>query len=173
MRAADLAGASRAELMDRMLAGHPIAPADLEGADYRGVSLGLPAALERLSWKTFVKAFRRDPDTGRLGGWNVRIDQGRPEDYRPRLRRGRPVTFGHFVVQPARGYRMPRPCDQGLVLDYGLGRRRRLSPLAALRDPIVALEPGSAELLLGWSYLDIAGRQIPTPSFFTLERAPS
>ena len=38
-----------------------------------------------------------------------------------------------------------------------------------LRDPMVALAPGSTERLLGWSYLDL-GFALPTPSYFLLER---
>ena len=58
-----------------MLAGHPVDPAQLEGWVYRGTSLGLPSLVERLTWKTFQKAFWRDPATGRLLGWNVRLEQ--------------------------------------------------------------------------------------------------
>lgn len=171
MTPADLQRLDGAELMERMLAGHPIDPRALDDTEYRGVSLGLPRLVERATWKTFVKAFHRDPNSGALRGWNVRIRQDHPERYEPRYRRGRPITFGHFAVVPARGHRVPRRCDQGLLLHYGRGRRHRLDPLGALRDPVVALEPGSAELLLGWSYLSIAGRPVPTPSFFSLERA--
>ena len=39
-----------------------------------------------------------------------------------------------------------------------------------MRDPIVAVNPGSADLLLGWSYLDLGRVQVGTPSFFSLER---
>ena len=170
MNAADLARASRRELMSLMKSGHPIDPAALDDTEYRGVSLGLPALLERLTWKTFKKVFHRDPATGGLRGWNVRIDQRRPHDYQAMTRRGRPVTFGHFEVVSAAGYGMPDGCARGLMLDYGRGRHRRLEPTAALRDPIVALSAGSVELLLGRSYVDLGVRTIGTPSFFTLER---
>lgn len=170
MNAADLAAMSRRELMAVMQAGHPIDPAALDDTEYRGVSLGLPRIVERLTWKTFKKAFHRDSTTGRLRGWNVRIDQRAPEDYRPKTKRGRPVTFGHFEVVSAAGYDMPRACDRGLVLDYGRGRHRPFEPTAALRDPIVAIEAGSTELLLGWSYVELPLGRVGTPSFFSLER---
>jgi hypothetical protein len=34
----------------------------------------------------------------------------------------------------------------------------------------VAVEAGNANLLLGWTYLDVAGVRFGTPSYFTLER---
>ena len=126
-----------------------------------------PGVVERLTWKTFVKAFHRDPATGELRGWNVRIDQRSGERYSPKTKRGRPVTFGHFRVVSPEGRDVPRGCDRGLLLDYAYGG----GTMRGLRDPIVAVNDGSAELLLGWSYLEIGGRKLPTPSFFSLERA--
>lgn len=170
MNARDLAGLDNRALGALMAGGHAIDPATLDDTEYRGVSLGLPGVVERFTWKTFVKAFHRDPVTGALRGWNVRIRQDHPERYQPMQRRGRPHTFGHFAVVPARGRPMPRPFDRGLLLDYGLGKRSRFETTGALRDPIVALEPGSVELLLGWTYLDLGIKRVATPSFFTLER---
>ena len=65
---------------------------------------------------------------------------------------------------------MPRPCNRGLLLDYGLGGNPPWDPLSRMRDPIVALAPGRSDLLLGWSYLDLGRIDVPTPSFFLLER---
>lgn len=162
MTRADLLAASRRELRALLDGGHPIDPARLDDTLYRGISLGLPAWVERLTWKQFAKAFHRDPHTGRLRGWNVRLEQaGLDRPLRPRLRAGRPWTFGHFAVVGAPGR---------LLLDYGAGGNRRLDPLTALRDPLVALHAGSVELLLGWSYLAIGPARVPTPSYFLLER---
>jgi hypothetical protein len=164
--AGELRGLDRDALLALMQRGHPIDPGELDDRQYRGVSLGLPGLVERLTWKTFIKAFHRDPITGELRGWNVRIDQRRAKSYTPKRKRGRPVTFGHFRVVPATGHNVPRGCDRGLLLDYAYGG----GTMGALRDPIVALNPGSADLLLGWSYLAIGGKAVPTPSFFSLER---
>jgi len=160
---AELLAASHAELRALLASGHPIEAARLDDTAYRGISLGLPAWVERLSWKKFTKAFHRDPRDGRLRGWNVRIEQdGLDRPWRARQRGGRPWTFGHFAVvtEPDR-----------LLLDYGAGGNGRLDPLGLLRDPLVALQAGSVELLLGWSYLAIGPAKIPTPSYFLLERA--
>ena len=168
----ELLGLGRRELMARMEAGHPIDPRALDDTEYRGVSLGLPPLFEKLSWKTFKKVFHREPETGVLRGWNIRIQQtGRVDGpYEPQMRRGAPRTFGHYRVVPTEGFRMPRPCGAGLMIDYGTGGNGLFDPMRLLRDPIVALEAGSADLLLGWSYVDLGIFRIGTPSFFTLER---
>jgi hypothetical protein len=160
-----------AGLMRALEAGHPIDPSDLDDTEYRGVSLGLPSTIEKLSWKTFKKVFHRDPRTGALRGWNVRIQQTGDVhgDYVPMTRHGRPHTFGHYEVVDASEYAMPCSVD-GLLIHYGLGKNGRLDPIRRVRDPLVALEADSAELLLGWSYVDLGMTQVGTPSFFVLKR---
>src|SRR5215831_16064739 len=108
--ARSLRNASREELRRRIVTGHPVDPAALEGWAYRGVSLGLPRFVEALTWKTFQKTFWRDPQTGRLLGWNVRLEQdGIDAPSRPKRKNGRPVTVWHYeVVSPAG---VPAPDD--------------------------------------------------------------
>jgi hypothetical protein len=170
--ASDLLDLSRRELMDLLREGHAIDPGDLDDTEYKGVSLGLPAFVERLTWKTFKKVFHRDPATGHLRGWNVRLEQnGLHAPCVPRRGRdGRPVTFGHYRVVAAKGRPMPEPCDRGLLIDYGLGGNAPWGGTSRLRDPLVAVSRGSAEVLLGWSYIDLGAVQLGTPSFFSLER---
>jgi hypothetical protein len=135
----------RQQLRARLEAGHPIAPNALDDTRYRGISLGLPAWIDRLAWKTFEKTFHRDGDA--LRGWNVRLEQtGVDGPVVPLLKRGEPHTFGHYrVVQGARW----------MELRYG-----------AMVDPLVALETGETDWLLGRS--DLLG--VPTPSYFLLQR---
>ncbi len=154
------------QLAGALAAGFPIAPGTLDNTRYRGISLGLPAWLERRTWKTFQKTFHRDPATRSLRGWNVRVEQrGLDAPSVAKVRAGVPWTFGHYLLVdlPASA---PRGLSHGLLIDYsperGLGGR--------LRDPLVALEPGSVEQLLGWSYVDLWGVCVPTPSYFLLER---
>jgi hypothetical protein len=171
MTRAALLAMDRAGLRAVLRAGRPIDPDALADTAYRGVSLGLPAWVDRVAWKTFQKVFHRDPRTGRLRGWNVRVEQrGVDAPSTPRRKGGVPVTFGHFAVVPLDGRRVPLPCGEGLLLDYGAGGNAALDPVRWLRDPIVAVVAGSAELLLGWSYLDLGVARVGTPSFFTLER---
>jgi len=161
-----LLGMTRRELAALLANGHPIESRALDDTAYRGISLGLPRWAERLSWKTFQKTFHRDPSTGRLRGWNVRVEQrGLDAASVPKIRNGVPFTFGHYDVVDLPGG-APRGIRRGLLIDYtpagGLASR--------IRDPLVALREGSAELLLGWSYVDLGFFRLPTPSYFALER---
>ncbi|HTR49956.1 MAG TPA: hypothetical protein VMJ10_04555 [Kofleriaceae bacterium] len=152
---ASLRGRSQRELAAVMASGHRFDPDAAAGWIYRGTSLGLPALVERLAWVKFAKAFHREPSGVR--GWNLRIEQDaldRP--WRPKLRAGRPVTFGAFDVVDDHA---------GIVLDY----RGERGPLRALRDPLVALDD-RADVLFGRSLVAIAGRTFATPSYFLLER---
>lgn len=170
MNAADLASLGPEGWRRALRGGHPVDPHALEGWTYRGISLGMPALFDRLAWKTFQKAFLRDPRSGSLRGWNVRtVQRGERAPSEPmRDRHGTPRTFGPFEVLSARDRGVPHGFDRGLLLDYGCGPR--LDPTSCLRDPIVAVREGDATLLLGWSYLALFGRAIDTPSFFVLER---
>ncbi len=171
MNASELFEMSRRELMQLLRNGHPIEPGALDDTEYRGTSLGLGRFIERLTWKKFKKVFHRDPERGVLRGWNVRLEQNAHEaPCVPKLRRGEPITFGHYQVVSPSGYRVPPGCDRGLLIHYGLGRNGALDPSQRVRDPLVALKAGDAELLLGWSYVDLGFACMPTPSFFALER---
>ena len=159
------------ELRQALSAGHPVNLSELDDMEYRGIALGLPAWLETLTWKTFRKVFCRDPATGHLRGWNVRVQQdGLDGAWQPIEVKGGPKTFGHYRVVPTHGRKVPPGCAQGVLIDYGLGGNGVLDPMRALRDPLVALDEGSAERLLGWSYVDCFGWQLGTPSYFLLER---
>lgn len=163
--------APRADLRRRLLDGHPVDPRALEGWAYRGTSLGLPGFVERLTWKTFQKTFWRDPRTGRLLGWNVRLEQdGVDATSRPRLHAGAPLCVWHYEVIEPRGVPLPRGFDRGLVIDYARGPNPTLDTIRFVKDPLVALEPGNADFLLGVSYVAVLGAAISTPTWFTLER---
>jgi hypothetical protein len=170
-QASDLLSLSRGALMDLLTSGHPIDPRQLDDVEYRGISLGLPSMVEKLTWKKFKKVFHRDPATGVLRGWNVRMEQnGLEAGWVPLSKGGEPVTFGHYQVVDPVGHGVPKGCDRGLLIHYGLGGNRRFDGTARLRDPIVALHRDEVDLLLGWSYLDLGIKTVSTPSFFSLER---
>lgn len=167
-----LRNASLHELRERILSGHPVDPKAIEGFAYRGTSLGLPKVVEKLTWKTFQKTFHRDARSGRLLGWNVRLEQdGLDAPSRPRIRDGKPVCVWHYEVIEPRGVPMPRGFDRGLIIDYS--RAEGNAPWESvnwMKDPLVALEPGNYDALLGVSYAVVAGRCVETPTYFTLER---
>ncbi len=154
------------QLASTLRQGYAIDASRLDDSQYRGISLGLPAWMERLSWKTFQKTFHRDPRSGQLRGWNVRVEQrGLDASSVPRVRKGAAWSFGHYRVVEL-SERVPRGLRTGLLIDYspegGLAGR--------VRDPIVALDEGSVQRLLGWSYVDLGLFCLPTPSYFLLER---
>lgn len=171
MKATELLDASRPQLAELLRAGHPVEAADLVGHEYRGISLGMPAIVDRLAWKTFAKVFHRDQADGPVRGWNLRLEQtGLQGELVPKQKRGQPFSFGHFSVRPVTGP-LPGGVTTGLLLDYGQGGNHWWEGLGPLRDPVVALKPGRSDLLLGWSYLDLGLFRLGTPSYFVLERA--
>lgn len=153
----------RSALRARLREGHPIDPHALDNTEYRGVSLGLPAAVVSLTWLTFRKTFARDARTGGLRGWNVRMEQTGLDSAREpqRDRAGNPRCFGRYDVTSAQGYRAPLAPEGALMIDYGWN---------GMRDPIVALNKGDASTLLGFTYVAVGPLRIETPSFFLLER---
>ena len=164
--------ASPAELRERIVNGYPVDPAALEGWAYRGTSLGLPAIVQKVTWKTFQKTFYREPvPGGRLLGWNVRLEQdGIDAPSRPKRRDGQPVTEWHYEVVAPAGVPTPPGFDRGLIIDYSRGALPARGLMRWMKDPLVALAPDDADQLLGVSYLVVGGRCVETPTYFTLER---
>jgi len=66
------------------------------------------------------------------------------------------------------GRSMPPGADKGLLIDYSVPKKPAFDMMRHLRDPIVAIRKNDATTLLGWSYLEVGGRQVGTPSFFLL-----
>lgn len=163
--------APRDELRARLLEGGPIDPRALQGWAFRGTAIGLPDVVARLSWKTFQKTFWKDQATGRLLGWNVRLEQdGLDAPSRPKLVRGKPwCTWFYEVIEP-RGVPFPEGFDRGLIIDYSRGPNPAWDSIRWVKDPLVALEPGNDDHLLGVSYAVVGGLCVETPTWFTLER---
>lgn len=169
-----LLAAPRAALLDTLRAGHTPDPDALADQMYVGISLGMPGWVDRLAWKTFLKTFHRDPHSGQLRGWNVRLHQdgiGAPP--RKMQRRGQPLSFGHYRVRDLAPDEAPRGLKSGLLLDYGAGGNPAWDAVGLVRDPLVSLDPDDPSVLLGWTYLTLLGQTVPTPSFFLLQHAGS
>lgn len=160
------------DLWAAMDAGHPIDASALDDTEYHGVALGNPGWVEALTWKTFKKVFLRDPASGVLRGWNVAVEQnGVDGPFVDREKRGKRITYWHYGVRHAAEYRPPGGGhQQGLMIDYGLGERGLLNVQRLIRDPLVAIDAGSVELLLGYSYAALGVAALPTPTFFVLTR---
>jgi len=154
-----------------LLDGHPIDPSALDDSEYRGVSMGLPAFMDKLLWKTFMKTFHRDPESGVLRGWNVRLVQTGLDGPIEPMRKGEErLTFGHYVVGPAEGVSMPVDCPQALYLDYRNAGNALFDPGGYAAAPLVALNEGSADLLLGLELVHAGPLKFALPSYWTLER---
>jgi hypothetical protein len=152
------------------------APLDLDAlADttYTGIDLSMPALFHRLFWKSFRKTFHLDPVSGRLRGWNVKVEQT-GWDTRPapkRDRHGNPLSFGHYEVRSAAGLRFPRGWQGAHYLDYRVaGNRFADFPARAGYCPLVSVNPGDSELLLGWEVFNLGGLLVPLGDFWALVR---
>lgn len=153
----DLLGLSRRELGHRLQQGHPVEVESLANREFHGVALGLPRFVERLTWKKFKKVFVTH-ETG-LQGYNEAVTQnGLQAPWISRTRRGEPVRYGYFEVRPA---------ERGLLIDYG-PPAHRFNPMRFVQDPLVAVDEGSSELLLGVSILALGRFRVPTPTYFAL-----
>lgn len=152
--------------------GHSIDRSALRDTVYKGISLGLPSFIEALSWVVFAKTFQHVPEGDSLRGWNVRCEQTpleSPVKYRTK-RDGSVETFGPYIVRELRDTdARPRPYREGLMIDYSMDGRARGS-MARTRDPIVAVEAGSVDVLLGWSWISVGSGGVSTPSYFALLR---
>jgi hypothetical protein len=76
----------------------------------------------------------------------------------------------HYEVIAPHGVPAPRGFDRGLIIDYARGRNAALDPVRLNKDPLVAVVPGSADLLLGVTYLALGPLCVETPAYFLLER---
>lgn len=161
------------ELMAIVAAGAPLDLEALADSSYTGVDLSMPSLFHRLAWRSFRKTFHRDPVTGVLRGWNVMVEQtGWASPPAPRRdRQGRPRTFGHYEVRAARGLPFPRGWRGAHYLDYRFaGNHLWDVPARWGYCPLVAVEPGRSDLLLGWEVFRVAGVAVPIPDFWALQR---
>lgn len=168
-KASDLWQYNNKQLRQVISEGHAVTADELAGWEYRGVALGLPRFVEMLTWKTFVKAFWRDPGADYVHGWNGRLVQtGLDGEIVFKQKAGKPFTFGPYLVTTLPP-KLPFVLQAGVLLDYSFGGGF-LAGTHQVRDPLVALNPGDPTQLLGCSYVQLGRWQVPTPSYFTLER---
>ncbi len=161
-KALDVCTKSRGQLAELFEDAGPVDLSTIAGYCYRGVSLGLPTWIEKLSWKKFAKSFVLEND-GSVRGWNVRTEQDALDmPWRPQLKRGKEWRFGPFGVRKTTN-------SVHVEIDYSLGTKG-LSPLRRLRDPLRRLD-ARGDVLLGRSLVDIGfAKRLGTPSWFVLER---
>src|SRR5262245_23230808 len=153
--------------------GEPLELDAIADTAYTGIDLSMPPLFHRLFWKSFRKTFHRDPQSGALRGWNVKVEQtgwDRPPEPR-RDGKGRPLTFGHYEVRSAEGQRFPRGWKGGHYLDYRVAGNKLFDfPARAGHCPLVSVNAGSSELLLGWEVFNFGGLLVPLADFWVLKR---
>lgn len=162
----DLMGMSGRELHDVLLAGHPLDRAALADTQYLGVDLSLPGWARKLLWHTFRKTFHDDGEG--LRGWNVKVEQtGIDRPTTPLTdRRGTPITFGHYRVADAGPF--PHGYAGADFLDYGAGRNTFFDVARLGYTPLVAVNEGSMDLLLGWEVFKLGPLMLPLPLYWAL-----
>ncbi len=166
----DLVRMDSTRLHEVLLAGHPLDPDRLAGHAYLGVDLSLPRLARKLLWHTFRKTFVRDEDTGDVRGWNVRMEQHGVDGPRIPMRdgRGRAITFGHYRVRESRGIAFPGGYRGAYHLDYGCAGNTALDLARFGLTPLVAVNEGSQELLLGWEVFRVGPCFVPMPLYWAL-----
>ncbi len=166
----DLMAMDRHALRRVLERGHPLDPGALAGRMYLGVDLSLPGFARKLLWHTFRKTFHRDEATGEVRGWNVKMKQQGVDGPREPLtdRRGRPITFGHYRVRTTECACFPKGWHGTHYLDYGAGRNRFSDPARFGHTPLVAVNEGSQQLLLGWEVFKVGPLMLPFPLYWAL-----
>lgn len=161
----DLLSMSGKELHAIMAAAHPIDPDAMAGTQYLGTDLSMPKIGQKILWQTFRKTFVRDEEHGDVRGWNVRMEQRGIHGAQVPLRAkdGSPKSFAHYRVRPADGIRWPRGWSGGHYLDYTIAGNPLVEGL--MTTPVVAVNEGSSDLILGWEIFNIGGKLI-APSMY-------
>jgi len=166
----DLMAMKGPALHDVMRRGHAIDPDAIAGRQFLGVDLSLPGWARKLLWHTFRKTFVRDAASGELRGWNVRMEQHGVEGARVPLknRRGEPITFGHYRLRSAEGMTFGGRWTGANYLDYGAAGNPFFDLARLGRTPLVAVNVGAQDLLLGWEVFAVGPALLPLPLYLAL-----
>lgn len=151
--------------------GHPIKTEELHNTKYLGIDLTGPAWFHKFFWKTFRKTFYRDPQTGILRGWNVRLEQTGWEGktIARRNSKGEEIAFGHYHVCSAKGKKFPKGWRGADYLDYGAAGNNLFDIARLGYCPLVAVNEGSTDLLLGWEVFKAGSVFIPLNDYWVLK----
>lgn len=168
----DLLGMNGRELHRVMMEGHALDRDAVAGGRYKGIDLSLPPWVNAILWKTFLKEFVRDEASGDVRGWNVRLEQTGVEGPIVPMRRrdGGRITFGHYRVRDATQKRFPWGWKGADCLDYGDAGNTFADVARFTCSPLVAVNAGRHDLLLGWEVIHLAGALIPLRDYWALVR---
>lgn len=164
-----LCNMSNDELAEVMENGFSIDPQEIEGYEFKGTNVGVPEVFKALFQK-FKKCFYRDPITGELRGWNLKIKQDKDlsgpwETTSDDIRK---TAHGFYKVYPASDDPTFNHFSQALLINYGEGDNPALDVTALLRDYVVCVNEGSTDLILGTAYLDFGLFNVPFQGYFVL-----
>jgi len=166
----DLLKMSHQERKQVMMAAHPFDADALDKTMYRGIDLSLPKIMNMILWKTFRKTFIRDDKTGEIRGWNVRMEQtGWEGPGAPKKKKGKQISFGHYRVRSAKGIKWPGGWAGEQYLDYGIAGNHWYDPGAPGFCPLVAVNQGRNDLLLGWEIVKFGPLWVPLRDFWALK----
>lgn len=161
-----------AQVVEVFRKGYPIKTEELHNTQYLGIDLTGPALFHKFFWKTFRKTFYRDPSTGILRGWNVKLEQTgwNGPTVAKKSSKGEELAFGHYHVCSAVGKKFPHHWQGADYLDYGIDGNAFFDVARLGYCPLVAVNEGSTELLLGWEVFKIGGLFVPLTDYWLLKR---
>jgi hypothetical protein len=165
----DLLEMSGRQLHAIVEAARPIDVDSLAGKMFTGSDLSMPKLGHKLLWETFRKTFVRDEEHGDVRGWNVRMEQRgiHGAQVPKRTKTGEPRTFAHYRVRSAEGIRWPRGWRGQHYLDYSIAGNPFPENLAF--TPIVAVNEGSSDLILGWEVFKVGNRFMDPHMYWAIE----
>lgn len=165
----DLLKMDKKQIKNVFLNGHPLDYKQMEGYQYLGIDVGMPKWFHKYFWKTFRKTFYRDPETQVLRGWNVRMEQTGIDGKRitKKKKDGSDFTFAHYHVQSAKGLKFPKGWQGSDFLNYKAGENTNAGEAAGY-TPLVAINEGDMNLLLGWEVLKFGPLFIPMSDYWIL-----
>ena len=165
----DLLRMPNRERLDVMKQGTAVDADAVRNTQYLGIDLSMPKLFNLVAWKTFRKTFVDDGHGG-IRGWNVRMRQtGWSGPGQPIVKRGKPVTFGHYLLAKGDGVRFPKRLNFPTYLDYWNAGNSALDVAKFTRSPLVTVNAGAHDLLLGWEVFKVGGVQLGIPDFWALQ----
>jgi len=170
--AEDILGMDKKAQAEILYRGTPLPLEAVTDSNYLGIDLSLPRWMNKLLWKKFRKTLYRDPEHGVIRGWNVRLVKNGLEgpSIPMKNKQGEEKAFGHFVVREARGVRFPGGWQGGHYLDFIAAGNSRFDPAQFGFCPMMAVNEGSADLILGWEVFKFGAIFVPLPDYWLLQR---
>lgn len=164
----DLLNMNKDQVADVFRNGHPLDLNQVENNQYFGIDLGMPGWFHKYFWLTFRKTFYRDPQSGILRGWNVKLEQQGINGPRvPKKNKdGSEKTFAHYHVQSAKGLKFPKGWQGADFLNY-LASPNKFGEGTGY-CPIVAINEGDMNLLLGWEVFKYGPFFVPLNDYWVL-----